>query len=92
MQSVPPLFQRTPAVAGRVVGTFVRFIVPTVIMARVTVPFPIPLIVFTNKEKSASRFDSGIELVAFANVYGIVMGSDIRTSPSARIPFPSYSE
>lgn len=77
--------------AGRVVGTFVRFIVPTARLARVTVPFPIPLIVFTNKEKSASSFESGIELVALANVYVIVMGSAIRTSPFARIPSPSYS-
>ena len=53
------------------------------------VPFPMPFMALATVVKSVSRLDSGMEDVAFANVYGIVIGSAIRTSLFVRIPFPS---
>jgi hypothetical protein len=40
-------------------------------------PFPIPLMAFVTVVKFASRFASGIDVVAAANVLGIVIGSAI---------------
>ena len=60
--------------------TFV--IVPPVMLAAVRAfdPLPMPLIALTTVEKSLSSCDRGIEVVAVAKVYGIVIGRGIRTS------------
>jgi hypothetical protein len=56
-------------------------IAPPVIdtLARLLVPLPMPFTPFTTVVKLLSNCDNGIDVVAPANVFGIVIGSAIRT-------------
>ena len=54
-------------------------------LARLLVPLPMPLTPFTTVLKLLSNCDNGMADVAVANVFGIVIGSAIRTSLSVHI-------
>jgi len=54
-------------------------------LARLLVPLPMPFTPFTTVVKLLSNCDNGIAAVAPANVFGIVIGSAIRTSLSVHI-------